>query len=69
MGKQWGPLGRSPEQACSEAHEQSMAEKQKTSAAVEEGTGERGYRPSMRVPDCRAKKHVFNPAGVKSNKV
>lgn len=35
----------------------------------EEGTRKRSYKLSMRVPDCGAGKSVFNPAGVKSNKI
>lgn len=67
--KQREPLARSTEQACSEAQEQSLTEEQKVSAAEEEGTRKRSYKLSMRVPDCGARKSVFNPAGVKSNKI
>lgn len=66
MGEQWEPLGRSIEQACSEAQEHSMAKEQRVSTSVEERSGKRGYKPSIRVPDCGAKKCVFNPAGEKS---
>lgn len=59
--KQWKPLARSTEQ--------SLTEEQKVSAAGEEGTRKRSYKLSIRVPDCGARKSVFNPAGVKSNKI
>lgn len=66
---QVGVWGQKAVEPLARSTEQSLTEEQKVSAAGEEGTRKRSYKLSIRVPDCGARKSVFNPAGVKSNKI